>query len=51
VKDLAPQLGSVISLNMEMDDFGRLLHEGWMLKKVYLREPSFRILMGITKNI
>jgi hypothetical protein len=33
MKDLVSQLSKVISLNREMDDFGRLLHESWMLKK------------------
>ena len=33
MKDLVPQLREVISLDKDLDKFGRLLHEGWLLKK------------------
>ena len=33
MKDLVPQLAEVISLKRDLDDFGHLLHAGWLLKK------------------
>ena len=40
MKNLVPQLGEVINQQREMDEFGRILHVGWLLKKSISEEIS-----------
>ena len=40
MKNLVPQLGEVINELRELDDFGHILHRGWLLKKSISKEIS-----------
>ena len=40
MKNLVPQLGEVINKRRELDEFGHILHRGWLLKKSISEEIS-----------
>lgn len=40
MKNLVPQLSEVIRLQQDLDDFGRILHSGWLLKRSLSGEVS-----------
>ncbi|MZH02949.1 MAG: hypothetical protein F3745_06035, partial [Nitrospinae bacterium] len=40
MKNLVPQLGEVINERRELNEFGHILHRGWMLKKSISEEIS-----------